>query len=230
MHPFSTHSHAKIIVADSGQGGWQALIGSCNWLASDFSSFETSIRLRDPAIVGEVIRALAGLSIGRPGVWTDFAQEMTVLGRRIEKMPRGAGRTCSMRLLYAHDHAAIPLEARDKARNRIFVLSHRIGVAAQPVALLPMLSAVGANNVTADARPALSQGQPVPISYASTKIAASQYGLSTSRGFTPRYLDGTTTPSQSPVSIGCRPIRPEMQRSVSLAFWSNRPRLRITSS
>lgn len=151
VHPFSTHSHAKIIVADNGQGGWQALIGSCNWLASDYSSFETSLKLRDPAMVGEVIRALAGLSIGRPGVWTDFAQEMTVLGRRIEKMPRPAGRTSTMRLLYAHDHAAIPLEARDKARNRIFVLSHRIGVAARPVALLPMLSAVGANNIAAQA-------------------------------------------------------------------------------
>ncbi|KAB2941351.1 MAG: hypothetical protein K8F92_20420 [Hyphomicrobium sp.] len=151
VHPFSTHSHAKIIVADNGQGAWQALIGSCNWLASDFSSFETSLRLREPAMVGEVIRALAGLSMGRPGVWTDFAQEMAALGRRIEKMPRGAGRTGNMRLLYAHDHAGLPLEARDKANARIFVLSHRLGIAARPVALLPILSAVAANNISAHA-------------------------------------------------------------------------------
>jgi cardiolipin synthase A/B len=48
IHPFSTNSHAKIVVADNGKGGWNALIGSCNWLASDFTSFEVSIRLRTP--------------------------------------------------------------------------------------------------------------------------------------------------------------------------------------
>lgn len=151
VHPFSTHSHAKILVADDGRGGWQALVGSCNWLASDFASFEASLRLRDPALVGEVIRSLAGLSMGRPGIWTDFATEVTVLGRQVEKRPRGPGRTAQMRLLFAPAHADLPLEARDKAQRRIFVLSHRIGIAARPVALLPMLSAVTANGISADA-------------------------------------------------------------------------------
>jgi len=151
VHPFSTHSHAKIVAADNGQGGWHALVGSCNWLASDYTSFEASLRLRDPALVGELIRSLAGLSMGRPGIWTDFATEATVLGRRVEKMPRGAGRTAHMRLIFAPDHADLPLEARDRALRRIFVLSHRIGIAARPVALLPMLSAVTANTVLAHA-------------------------------------------------------------------------------
>jgi PLD-like domain len=35
VHPFSTNSHAKVIVADNGKGGWLALVGSCNWLASE---------------------------------------------------------------------------------------------------------------------------------------------------------------------------------------------------
>ncbi len=149
IHPFSTNSHAKIVIADNGKGGWLALVGSCNWLASDFQSFETSIRLRDPILVGQLIRRLAGLSRGRPGLWDDLSIEMTVLGRRVEGLPRGNGRTVPMRLLLAPDHSKLLLEARDRAKKRIFILSHRIGIAARPVALLPTLAAVKANNIEA---------------------------------------------------------------------------------
>jgi cardiolipin synthase A/B len=149
IHPFSTNSHAKIVVADNGKGAWYALVGSCNWLASDFQSFEASMRLRDPALVGTLIRRLAGLARGRPGLWDELSIEMTVLGRRVEALPRGSGRTVPMRLLFAPDHEKLVLEARDRAKRRIFVLSHRIGIAAKSVALQPTLSAVKANNVSA---------------------------------------------------------------------------------
>ena len=99
IHPFSTNSHAKIVVADNGKGGWTALVGSCNWLASDFQSFETSIRLRDPALVGQLIRRL---SRGRPGLWDELSIEMTVLGRRVATLPRGNGRTASGGVLFLH--------------------------------------------------------------------------------------------------------------------------------
>lgn len=151
VHPYSTGSHAKVVVADNGQGRWHALIGSCNWLASDFSSFEASVRVRDPQFVGDLIARLAGLSRGRPGLWTDNAVSLTVLGRRVAGLPRGNGRTANMRLILAPDHAGLVLEARDKAQQRIFVLSHRLGIAARPLALLPILSAVSANDVDARA-------------------------------------------------------------------------------
>jgi phosphatidylserine/phosphatidylglycerophosphate/cardiolipin synthase-like enzyme len=149
VHPFSTNSHAKVVVADNGKGRWYALLGSCNWLASNFTSFEVSIRLRDPALVGQLICRLAGLTRGRPGIWHELAVEMTVLGRSVESGSRGNGRTVPMRLLFAPDHAKLTLEARDRAKKRIFVLSHRLGVAGRPVALLPILSAVKANNIEA---------------------------------------------------------------------------------
>ncbi len=151
IHPFSTNSHAKIAVADNGKGRWVALVGSCNWLASDFSSFEASIRLRDPALVGQLIRGLAGLARGRPGLWHETATEMTVLGRKVERMPRGSGRTALMRLVFGADHAKLALEARNRAERRIFVLSHRLGIAGRPVTLLPMLGAVRAKNIDARA-------------------------------------------------------------------------------
>lgn len=149
IHPFSTNSHAKIVVADTAKGGWNALIGSCNWLASDFKSFEASMRLRDPFLVGSLVRKLGGLAQGRPGVWNDLAVELSVLGRRIMDGPSVGGRKVPMRLIYGSEHARLVLEARDKARERLFVLSHRIGLAAQPVALLPALAAVEANGIAA---------------------------------------------------------------------------------
>jgi phosphatidylserine/phosphatidylglycerophosphate/cardiolipin synthase-like enzyme len=150
VHPFSTNSHAKVVVADTPKGGgWHALVGSCNWLASDFASFEASMRLRDPCLVGTLTRKLGGLAQGRPGVWNDLAVELSVLGRRIMERPSVGGRKVPMRLLYGSEHARLVLEARDKARERLFVLSHRIGLAAHPVALLPALAAVEANGIVA---------------------------------------------------------------------------------
>jgi cardiolipin synthase A/B len=63
VHPFTTGSHAKLVIADDGQGGWSALVGSCNWLSTDFETFESSFRTRDPVIVGELMNHLA--TIGR---------------------------------------------------------------------------------------------------------------------------------------------------------------------
>jgi cardiolipin synthase A/B len=59
VHPFSTGSHAKIIVADTGRlDRHVAVIGSCNWLYSGFSSFECSVRLRDPSAVAAIVEQL----------------------------------------------------------------------------------------------------------------------------------------------------------------------------
>ncbi|PDT33909.1 hypothetical protein CO671_23110 [Rhizobium sp. M10] len=148
VHPFSTNSHAKVIFADSAKG-WNALIGSCNWLASEYTSFETSLRLREPYLIGQLIRKLAGLAQGRPGVWNDLSVELAVLGRRVMDTPGPRGRTVPMRLVYGADHAKLVLEARDSATKRIFALSHRIGIAAESLALFPALAAVKARNIDA---------------------------------------------------------------------------------
>lgn len=148
IHPFSTNSHAKVVFADSSKG-WNALIGSCNWLASDYTSFEMSLRLREPFLIGQLIRKLAGLAQGRPGVWNELAIELAVLGRRVMDSPGPKGRTVPMRLIYGADHAKLVLEARDSATSRIFALSHRIGITAESLTLLPALAAVKARGIDA---------------------------------------------------------------------------------
>jgi phosphatidylserine/phosphatidylglycerophosphate/cardiolipin synthase-like enzyme len=54
-----------------------------------------------------------------------------------------------MRLLYGAEHAKFVLEARDSASRRIFALSHRIGIAAESLALLPALAAVRERGIDA---------------------------------------------------------------------------------
>ena len=141
VHPFTTGSHAKLLVADDGQGAWSAVIGSCNWLSADFESFDASFRMRDPVIVGEMIGHLAELSVGSNGIWNRTAGELTVLGRRIASSPRPPGRRTSVRVLLAPDHADLVLDARDRSARRMLVASHRFGIAGRPMTILPALSA-----------------------------------------------------------------------------------------
>jgi phosphatidylserine/phosphatidylglycerophosphate/cardiolipin synthase-like enzyme len=159
VHPFTTRSHAKLLIADDGSGQWSAVVGSCNWLSSDYDSFETSIRLRDPQIVGQLLLHLAALALGPPGVWNDLARDLTVLGRRVEMRPRPSGRTARMQILLAPDHGELVLEARDNARERIFVTSHRIGLAGRPMVIIPTLAAAKASQVRAQ----LFYGRPTGV-------------------------------------------------------------------
>ena len=150
VHMITTASHSKLVVSDDGRGGWFAALGSCNWLGSPFDSFEVSVKIRDPAFCGRIVRHLATMSMGREAVWHQLAADITVLGRRIEAVPRTSERTIPMRILLAPDHAALALEASIKASQRLFVTSHRIGVAGRPTIILPALAAARENGISAD--------------------------------------------------------------------------------
>jgi phosphatidylserine/phosphatidylglycerophosphate/cardiolipin synthase-like enzyme len=156
VHLFTTGSHAKLLIADDGQGGWSAVVGSCNWLSTDFESFDASLRMRDPAIVGETIGHLASLSVGSDGLWNRTAGDLTMLGRRIASSQRPAGRTTGIRVLLAADHADLVLDARDRSARRMLVVSHRFGIAGKPMTIIPALSAAQTKGVAVG----LYYGQP----------------------------------------------------------------------
>lgn len=75
LHPFSTRSHAKFAIADR-HGRAVALLGSCNWLSSGMQLIEVAVRLRDPAIVADLLFQAAELSCGRDGHWTELTSEL----------------------------------------------------------------------------------------------------------------------------------------------------------
>lgn len=141
IHGLSTNSHAKILLVDS-DAGWRAVIGSCNWLSSDFESIDASVRLRDPRIVGILTKKMSRLALGRPGLWNDLSVDLAVLGGRILNERPEKGSMVPMQLLFGSEHARLALTARDKAKSRIFVTSHRIGVSGEAMTVMPALSAV----------------------------------------------------------------------------------------
>ncbi|MFA1677986.1 phospholipase D-like domain-containing protein [Rhizobium mongolense] len=151
IHPFSTESHAKIAIADDRQNGWTALLGSCNWLASGFTSFDATVRVRDPRMVAELVSILARLSKGRLGVWTETATALSVLGRQISRIPPRNGRKAEMDLLYTKDHPSLVMDAARAARKRIFVLSHQFGVAGRPVTIFPLMDVAKSTEVAVSA-------------------------------------------------------------------------------
>lgn len=147
IHPFTTGSHAKLLFSDDGRGHWSCIVGSCNWLSTDFSSYESSINARDPVLVGELLAHLSAMANAHDGLWSQTAATFSALSRRIAAMPRGPGRTAKMRILLAPEHAELVLHARDNARKRILVTSHRLGIAAKPMVVVPALAAHRENQV-----------------------------------------------------------------------------------
>ncbi|MRX35341.1 phospholipase D-like domain-containing protein [Aminobacter sp. MDW-2] len=141
LHHSTTGSHAKFIIANDRKLGWVAVVGSCNWLATKFDSFEASVRLRDKPLVAELVNALSMMSVGRKGIWNDVAQELAVLSRKIQSVGESSGRKVPLRLLFTGDHAQIPIEARNNFTRRAFVTSHRMGVAGKALTLYPLMAA-----------------------------------------------------------------------------------------
>lgn len=150
VHPFSTRSHAKILVGDDGKSGrLSATIGSCNWLSSGFQNYEASIRFSDPGVVSAVIEQIADLTRGSDRHWTELTSEMARLASDARLQKPLAGVKAKVTLVLGPQHAQYARIARDTARRRIFVTSHRIGSAARPSVVLPAITAVRENGIEA---------------------------------------------------------------------------------
>ena len=145
FHPFSTGSHAKLLLADAGQdGAYVAAVGSCNWLTSAFASYEVSVLLRDPRLVEQVVRCLGRLVCMHDGLWSELAGNIALLSQSLQATPAGksAGEGS---IVVGAQHNELVLRARDEARKFILLTSHRLGVAAGPGILAPLVSAATDN-------------------------------------------------------------------------------------
>lgn len=148
IHPFSTGSHAKIIVADSRKGGrFLAVVGSCNWLTSPFKSYEASVILRDPQIVSDVIGVLANITHSQSGIWLDVTNELMRLASQIAMLPSPKGQNATASVVIGAHHNRFVLEARDSAKSRIFVTSHRLGPVSESAIIAPLASAASEGRV-----------------------------------------------------------------------------------
>jgi cardiolipin synthase len=150
VHPFSTRSHAKILVTDEGTGTkLYAVVGSCNWLSSGFESFEASIRLRDPRLTASVLDQLAELSRGSDGHWTDLTNDLARMAADARRQKTPNSTRGELNVVIGPQHAQYVRTARDGARSRLFVTSHRLGAATRPMVIVPALAAVRARSIEA---------------------------------------------------------------------------------
>lgn len=151
IHPFSTDSHCKILLADDGSiDSFSAYVGSCNWLSSPFHSFEASLRLRDPVIVADVVDQVVELSKGANGHWTRLTNDLAALAAGLRSQRHSSGGRAKAQVIFGPRHVDLVRKARDESKCRIFVVSHRFSAAGQPAVLTPALAAAKSRGVAAE--------------------------------------------------------------------------------
>lgn len=171
VHLSSTRSHAKILIADDGTGAIHATVGSCNWLYSGFDSFEASIRLRDPHLVGDVLNEVAELARPRDGQLPELTVRLAQTARELtNKLPLSGN--ARLRLVIGEEHDDCLLEARDQARRCITVISHRLGVTAVPTVVIPAAAAVRDREITVELLYGIPSG---PVEQADAAAARWQF-------------------------------------------------------
>jgi hypothetical protein len=148
VHPFSTGSHAKVLIADDGNPDRHfAIVWSCNWFSSGFHSVEVSLRIRDPIMVAIVVDQLAELSRGTDGHWTELTNELARLATLI-RLSRSSGSAIGQAsLVLGAQHAHYVRQARDEALRRIFVTSHRLSATGRPAVIIPAIAAAEARGI-----------------------------------------------------------------------------------
>ena len=139
---FSTGSHAKVILADTGQGNTcVAMVSSCNWLDSPYRSVEASVRFTEPALIAMIAQRLAALVA--PAIGQDL-----VVGQLLDVHSRSAAQPATVSIHTAmlvtdQDHYAAVRDAMNETGRGGTVLlgSHKFGHAAETTVLDPMRAA-----------------------------------------------------------------------------------------
>lgn len=178
VHPFSTRSHAKFLIADDGiSGRFSAVIGSCNWLSSRFDSIEASVRIRDPLLVADLAYALAEMAKGAGHSWTPLAVEFGSLAAQIAALPsmiQGRAEGC---LVIGPNHGDFVRQARDSAVHQMVVASHRLSHAAHAAIIVPAIQAARARGVDVNIYYGRSSGGADSARAAEMAQEAANYGV-----------------------------------------------------
>lgn len=148
VHRFSTRSHAKLLVCDDGRPERMfAIVGSCNWLSSNFQNYEASVRFSDPKVVAKILEQLADLSRGHDRHWTELTNEMARLAAEAQRQRPPSGSKAKVAIVLGPQHAQFSRMARDEAVRRIFVTSHKLGAATRTAVVVPARTAIEKKNI-----------------------------------------------------------------------------------
>jgi hypothetical protein len=186
LHHFSTGSHAKLLFADDGKGRMIGVVSSCNWLYSDFSSYEISAKFTDPLMVGEIAGQLSTLSIGASGHWSTLTRDLAGQAANLRRQAQPSGRRLQATLVLGAEHGRYMRLARDQAKKRIVVASHRFSEAAETTVLIPARVAAGTGEVDVTLFFGTASGQLDGVDASQIVRNSNSDGIRVRRIFNPR--------------------------------------------
>ncbi|WP_050579031.1 phospholipase D-like domain-containing protein [Sinorhizobium medicae] len=144
LSPVSSGSHAKTIIFDDRRTGiWATIIGSCNFLSSEFDWQEVSIRSRSALLASQVLSRLLSHQLPAVGNWSGTARRLNAIWSQVKQQMRERPEAGSFRLslMTDLDHYACVTLARDNAATDIVVACDLYGLSAETAVLVPMETA-----------------------------------------------------------------------------------------
>lgn len=144
MHAHSVRSHAKLLIADDGEAGYVAVVGSCNWLSAPFRAVEMSVILRNPRLVAQIAQ-IARRSFSETALPNDLVSFLGTLARWGDAVspafPSPNIDECTVQIVLANKHDRIVRQAAAEARQRLIIGSHRFGSTAEQAMLVAAANA-----------------------------------------------------------------------------------------
>lgn len=135
-----TGSHAKVIVADSGpKHRFEAYVGSCNWLSTQFDAIDVSLRVENPRLLSRLVGVLATLRIPTSGEWGPDVHRLVRLKVHLDGLQAIEG-PARVSFVIDREHLALVRLARDSAQRRVVSSCDLLGPAGETSVFVPMRS------------------------------------------------------------------------------------------
>lgn len=144
LSPNSSGSHAKVIIYDDKEtGDWTTVVGSCNFLSSDFDWMEVSLRTRSSLFASKVLSRLLSSQLPAVGNWSSTARRLNTIWSQLKHQVRTRQNVgqYSISLITDSDHYACVTLARDYAKKDIEITCDLFGLSAETSVLVPMETA-----------------------------------------------------------------------------------------
>jgi hypothetical protein len=144
LSPNSSGSHAKIVMFDTEDGSKiETIVGSCNFLSTEFDWVEMSLRTRSLQFARQVLSRLLAAQLPTSGSWPAVARRLEGHWKLVSHLTAGADETGShsLALLIDDDHYACVTTARDESVSVIDMGCDLFGVSAETSALVPLTRA-----------------------------------------------------------------------------------------
>jgi hypothetical protein len=144
LSPRSSGSHAKIIVYDDTKtGDWMSVVGSCNFLSTDFDAVDVALKMRSPGLAVRLLAWLLTMQIPAAGSWPPVARRIdrawSSARMRLTRGPETGSHGLSLAI--DADHYALVRTARDQADVDIVVTCDLLGISAETSAFVPLAEA-----------------------------------------------------------------------------------------